>query len=202
MISAPGVSSPGAEGAQDGISTKTLIGCTAASSCISRTPASPSTFATSCGSVNIVVVPCGITARANWLTMSIPNSTCMCPSQSPGIRNRPPASITRVSGPIIAEASGPQLAKRPALIAMSLPGMTSREWTLTQAQSRMTRSAGARRAATAIRSAATSCQAGSLFCCDMPQLRPAPPLHQAIFLRQPQGCTTTSAEAAAPPAAA
>ena len=85
-ISAPGVSSPGADGAQDGISTKTLTGCTSASSCMSRTPASPSTFATSCGSTNIVVVPCGITARANSVTVSIPLSTCMWPSQRPGIR--------------------------------------------------------------------------------------------------------------------
>ena len=85
-ISAPGVSSPGAEGAQEGICTKTLTGCASASSCISRTPSSPSTFATSCGSTNIVVVPCGITARANSVTVSMPDSTCMCPSQSPGIR--------------------------------------------------------------------------------------------------------------------
>ncbi len=108
----------------------------------------------------MLVVPCGSTARTNWLTVSMPDSTCMCPSQSPGIRNRPPASITFVSGPIIARASGPQDANRPAFTAMSLPSITSRDCTLTQAQLRITRSAGARRAATAISSAATSGQAG------------------------------------------
>ena len=85
-ISAPGVSSPGAEGAQEGISTKTLIGCTIASSCISRTPTSPSTFATSCGSANMVVVPCGITARANWLTDEHARLDVHVPVAEPGDR--------------------------------------------------------------------------------------------------------------------
>ena len=98
----------------------------------------------------------------------------MCPSQSPGIRNRPPASITLVSGPIIAAASGPQEAKRPALIAMSAPGITSRECTFTQAQLRITRSAGARRAATAISSAATSGQAGKALLAHAASFRRAP----------------------------
>ena len=77
LISKPVVSSPGAEGAQDGICVKMLTGCSAASSCISRTPSSPSTLAISCGSVNIVVVPCGMTAAANSAGVSIPDSMCM-----------------------------------------------------------------------------------------------------------------------------
>ena len=49
-----------------------------ASSCISRTPARPSTLAISCGSMNIEVVPCGMTARQNSVTVTMPLSTCMC----------------------------------------------------------------------------------------------------------------------------
>ena len=77
VISKPVVSSPGAEGAQDGIWVKMLTGCNIASSCIIRTPARPSTLAISCGSVNIVVVPCGMTAAANSAGVSMPLSTCM-----------------------------------------------------------------------------------------------------------------------------
>ena len=83
---APAVSRPGALGTQLGICTWTLIGRPMASSCISRTPGSPSTLAISCGSMNIEVVPCGITARANSVTVTRPLSTCMCPSQRPGKR--------------------------------------------------------------------------------------------------------------------
>ena len=141
--SAPVVSSPGADGAQDGISTKTLIGCTIASSCISRTPGRPSTFATSCGSTNIVVVPCGITARANWLTVSMPLSTCMCPSQSPGIRI-PPARVDHPRlRPDHRRGVRPAGGEAPGLDRdVRRPAITSRECTFTQAQLRITRSAG------------------------------------------------------------
>ena len=74
----------GAEGAQDGIWVKMLTGCINASSCIMRTPSKPRTLAISCGSVNIDVVPCGITARANSAGVSMPDSICICPSHRPG----------------------------------------------------------------------------------------------------------------------
>ena len=45
------------EGTQDGIWTQTWIGCSAASSTIMRTPRSPKTLASSCGSMNMPVVP-------------------------------------------------------------------------------------------------------------------------------------------------
>ena len=83
---APACSSPGADGTQEGICTYTLIGIASASSCISRTPGRPKTLAISCGSTNIEVVPCGITARQNSVTVTMPLSTCMCPSQRPGTR--------------------------------------------------------------------------------------------------------------------
>ncbi len=81
-----GVSNPGAEGTHDGICTHTWIGCLAASSTINRTPLRPKTFAISCGSMNIPVVPRGATARTNSVTVTMPDSTCICPSSKPGTR--------------------------------------------------------------------------------------------------------------------
>ena len=85
LISKPVVSSPGAEGAHDGIWVKMFMGCSSASSCIIRTPASPSTLAISWGSVKIVVVPCGMTAAQNSAGVSMPLSICMWPSHRPGM---------------------------------------------------------------------------------------------------------------------
>ena len=152
----PVFSNPGADGAQDGIWTKTLMRCCIASSCIRRTPSRPMTLAISCGSVNMDVVPWGITARANCVVVSIPLSICMCASHRPGTMNRPFASITSVSGPIMALAFGPQYAKRPSAMAISVFGITSRECTLTHWPWRITISAGARPEATSIRRGATS----------------------------------------------
>ena len=97
-----------------------------ASSCINLTPFNPNTFAISWGSVNIVVVPCAITACANWPGVSIPLSICICASQSPGIANRPSASIVSVFFPIQCVISGPQYANLPFLIAIFVFGKISR----------------------------------------------------------------------------
>ena len=147
--------------------------------------AGPSTFATSCGSTNIVVVPCGITARANSVTVSIPLLDVHVPVAEPGDQVAP----ARVDHPRLRPDHRPRrparrTAKRPALIAMSAPSITSRECTFTQAQLRITRSAGARRAATATSSAATSGQAGNGRARSWRQLRPPPGGLQAIFPRQ------------------
>ncbi len=64
-VSAPVVSSPGAEGAQEGICTKTLTGCASASSCIRRTPSRPRRWRSRGGRRTCVVVPWGTTARTN-----------------------------------------------------------------------------------------------------------------------------------------
>ena len=84
-ISNPVVSSPGAEGAQEGIWVKMLMGCKSASSCIKRTPLRPKTFAISWGSVNMEVVPWGMTAAANSAGVSIPLSMCIWASHRPGM---------------------------------------------------------------------------------------------------------------------
>ena len=96
---APGVSSPGADGTQEGICTKTWMGAASASATIMRTPSRPKTFAISCGSAKIAVVPCGSTARTYSVIVHMLLSTCRWPSVSPGTRNRPSASITRVAWP-------------------------------------------------------------------------------------------------------
>ena len=96
---APGVSSPGADGTQEGICTKTWMGAASASATIMRTPSSPKTFAISCGSAKIAVVPCGSTARTYSVIVHMLLSTCRWPSVSPGTRNRPSASTTRVPSP-------------------------------------------------------------------------------------------------------
>ena len=80
---------------------------------------------------------------------------------------------------------------------MSAPSITSRECTFTQAQLRMTRSAGARRAATAISSAATSGQAGNPSSRHGPKLPPPPARLQAIFLRRPKTSAISASSAAA-----
>ena len=100
VMRAPGVSRPGADGTQDGICTKTLIGAAAASAAIMRTPSRPKTLAISCGSAKIAVVPCGSTARTYSVIVHMLLSTCRWPSVSPGARNRPSASITRVRSPM------------------------------------------------------------------------------------------------------
>ena len=63
-ISAPASSRPGAEGTQDGAATSTRSGRPRAVSTAQRTPGTPSTFASSCGSQTAVSVPCGTTTEA------------------------------------------------------------------------------------------------------------------------------------------
>src|SRR4051794_13461682 len=53
-----------------------------------RTPATPATFASSCGSVNTVVVPRGQTASAYPPGVSIDDSKCTCMSMKPGVTKR------------------------------------------------------------------------------------------------------------------
>ena len=61
---APARSSPGADGTQDGASTRMRSGRPEAASIAQRTPSRPETLPISCGSQQIVVVPCGTTASA------------------------------------------------------------------------------------------------------------------------------------------
>ena len=93
-------------------------------------------------------VPCGTTARAYSRTVSMEDSTWICPSKNPGARYRPPASTTRVSGPIQCPAS-PTSAMRPRRIATSVWGKISPVHTLIRRVSRITVSAGSRPWATA-----------------------------------------------------
>ena len=61
---APPRSSPGAEGTQDGASARMRSGRPDAASIAQRRPARPETLPISCGSQQIVVVPCGTTVSA------------------------------------------------------------------------------------------------------------------------------------------
>ncbi len=64
LNSAPAISMPGADGTQDGASVSTRSGRSLAASVAQRTPSSPATLPTSCGSQTTVVVPCGTTTSA------------------------------------------------------------------------------------------------------------------------------------------
>ena len=64
VLSAPATSSPGAEGTQDGAAISTRSGRPRADSTAQRTPGTPSTLASSCGSQTVVVTPCGTTVAA------------------------------------------------------------------------------------------------------------------------------------------
>ena len=57
------------------------------------TPSVPSTFAISCGSATIAVVPSGSSRRENSSSRSFVDSMWMCGSMNPGTRKRPEASI-------------------------------------------------------------------------------------------------------------
>ena len=58
-------------------------------------PASPNTFAISCGSQIAVVVPCGRTLRSNSAGVTRLLSTWTWASMKPGAAIRPRASISR-----------------------------------------------------------------------------------------------------------
>ena len=78
--------SNGLAGTHDGAITNTSSGTPSQASSSQCTPSVPSTFAISCGSQTIAVVPCAITSRANSATVSFDDSMCMWASMNPGTR--------------------------------------------------------------------------------------------------------------------
>ena len=83
---APASSKPGSAGTHDGTARKTLSGSPRPSSSIQRIPSRPKTFAISWLSMNAVVVPCGSTASAKRVTVTITDSTWRWVSIRPGTR--------------------------------------------------------------------------------------------------------------------
>ena len=73
--SAPESSKPGSAGTQDGTARNTFSGRSLPSSSIQRIPSRPKTFAISWLSMKAVVVPCGSTASAKRVTVTITDST-------------------------------------------------------------------------------------------------------------------------------
>ena len=132
---------------------KMLTGCISASSCIRRTPRRPRTLAISCGSWNIVVVPCGITARGEFGGRQHAGSRYACARRrGRGSGNWPVASMT---SRVRARCNGWRRARhRRSARRLWRPasrGAPRAMCTLTTWPPRMTRSAGARPAATATR---------------------------------------------------
>ena len=140
--------------------TKTLIGCTAprrASAARPRARArSPPRAGRRTSSWCRAASPPGRTR----LTVSMPDFDVHVPVAEPGDQVAPAGVDHPGLRPDHRRGVRPARGEPPRLDRDVAPGITSRECTFTQAQSRITRSAGARRAATAISSAATSGQGG------------------------------------------
>ena len=73
-------------GTHDGAITNTSSGSPSVAPSSQSTPATPATFAISCGSHTTAVVPRGTTARANWTGVSLADSRCTWASMKPGTR--------------------------------------------------------------------------------------------------------------------
>ena len=85
VTSAPVSSTPVTAGTHEGGVIMALSGTRPASSNIARTPASPATLPTSCGSHRMADVPRGTTARAYSATPIMALSTWMWLSMKPGV---------------------------------------------------------------------------------------------------------------------
>lgn len=78
--------SKGVAGTQEGIMNSTRSGRSSVILYMARTPATPATFAISCGSAMMVVVPCGMMTFMNDDGITMEDSICTCASMNPGVR--------------------------------------------------------------------------------------------------------------------
>jgi hypothetical protein len=90
--SGPRGDSYGLAGTHEGAITKTFSGTFSAASRSQCTPCAPTTFASSCGSQTIVVVPRASTISAKRSSVSSDDSMCTCESTKPGTSMLPFAS--------------------------------------------------------------------------------------------------------------
>ena len=156
-MTAPGVSNSNeAAGTHEGTCRYTLKGTLLASSIISLNPYSPSTLHISCGSAKMLVVPLGITALENSVSVSMLLSTCTWASIRPGARYLPLAFITKVSLPMVCSASSPTYAILSPFMATSISSSISPEYTSTRMPPFITKSAFSRPKATSMRLPKTS----------------------------------------------
>ncbi len=81
-------------GTQDGIIINTESGSHSVWSSMYWMPSVPQTFAISCASATMDVVPFANTVSANRDGWAMEDSICTCASMRPGVRNAPFASIS------------------------------------------------------------------------------------------------------------